>query len=139
MGRLSSPKRKTVHPPLCSCKDWQDRFYFVQVHEEFPLRRTFCKPLPRTGQYNQRGLGRREKKAYKYLECDLLDVGLSKKQVVNRNWLPNVYYILGNKPLSAVGLSHTHCFGNYAFNYLDHYAFCLCSTLLFFSFFIYSP
>lgn len=42
-------KRKNVHPPLTRCKDWQDRFYFVQVPEEFPLRRTFCKPRPRMG------------------------------------------------------------------------------------------
>ena len=113
MSAYSATKRKTVHPPLSSCKDWQDRFYFVQVPDNFLLRRTFTKPRPRMEQYNQRGLGRRERKAFDYLECDILDVGLSKKQAVNRNWLPNAYYILGSQPLSAVGLCNTHCFGKH--------------------------
>ncbi|KNA03612.1 hypothetical protein SOVF_207470, partial [Spinacia oleracea] len=111
MSAYSATKRKTVHPPLSRFKDWQDRFYFVQVPDNFLLRRTFTKPRPRMEQYNQRGLGRRERKAFDYLECDILDVGLSKKQAVNRNWLPNAYYILGSQPLSAVGLCNTHCFG----------------------------
>lgn len=49
---------------LTSLKHWRERFLWVQVPADFPLRRKWTKPCPRMEHIPDRGLTRREKEAF---------------------------------------------------------------------------
>uniref|UniRef100_A0A803L500 Uncharacterized protein n=1 Tax=Chenopodium quinoa TaxID=63459 RepID=A0A803L500_CHEQI len=100
----------TVNPKLSSCKGWQDKFFFMSVPEDFPIRRTFFRPHPRFGHIAERELGPQEQKACDYFDAVRVNIDV-KTCVVPKVWLPNVKYILNNAPLSYIGLCRTNNYG----------------------------
>uniref|UniRef100_A0A803NEN7 Uncharacterized protein n=1 Tax=Chenopodium quinoa TaxID=63459 RepID=A0A803NEN7_CHEQI len=77
----------TVNPKLSSCKGWQDKFFFMSVPEDFPIRRTFFRPHPRFGHIAERDLGPQEQKACYYFDAVRANV-VGKTRVVPKVWLP---------------------------------------------------
>ncbi|XP_056682631.1 uncharacterized protein [Spinacia oleracea] len=103
--------KMTVNPKLSSCKDWEKNFYWLRVPSDFPIWTRFHLPRPHMNHYPIRELGFREKRAHQFVSCLHVDTGLQKSVTVPKYWLPPAKYILGNGPLSAVGLCHTHTLG----------------------------
>uniref|UniRef100_A0A803MHT3 Uncharacterized protein n=1 Tax=Chenopodium quinoa TaxID=63459 RepID=A0A803MHT3_CHEQI len=100
----------TVNPKLSSCKGWQDKFFFMSVPEDFPIRRTFFRPHPHFGHIAERELGPQEQKACDYFDAVRVNID-GKTRVVPKVWLPNVKYILNNAPLSYISLCRTNNYG----------------------------
>ncbi|XP_056698951.1 uncharacterized protein [Spinacia oleracea] len=109
--------KMTVNPKLSSCKDWEKKFYWLRVPSDFPIRTRFHLPRPHMNHYPIRELGFREKRAHQFVSCLHVDTGLQKSVTVPKYWLPPAKYILGNGPLSAVGLCHTHTLGLHTLNF----------------------
>ena len=55
-----------VYPKLTSLKHWRERFFWVGVPAEFPLRCQWTKPRPRMEHIPDRGLSGREKQAFDF-------------------------------------------------------------------------
>nr|XP_021851966.1 uncharacterized protein LOC110791524 [Spinacia oleracea] len=109
--------KMTVNPKLSGCKDWEKKFYWLRVPSDFPIRTRFHLPRPHMNHYPIRELGFREKRAHQFVSCLHVDTGLQKSVTVPKYWLPPAKYILGNGPLSAVGLCHTHTLGLHTLNF----------------------
>uniref|UniRef100_A0A803LJD3 Transposase (putative) gypsy type domain-containing protein n=1 Tax=Chenopodium quinoa TaxID=63459 RepID=A0A803LJD3_CHEQI len=109
-SHFTAPGKCTVWPKLTSCKNWKKEFYFMSVPDDFTVRRTFYHPHNMFETIRSRALGKLEKKAFKWFNCTYVSAG-KKNKVVPGVWLPHCNYILGNAPLSHVGLCHTDEFG----------------------------
>uniref|UniRef100_A0A803KX17 Uncharacterized protein n=1 Tax=Chenopodium quinoa TaxID=63459 RepID=A0A803KX17_CHEQI len=107
---FTAPGKCTVWPKLTSCKNWKNEFYFMSVPDDFTVRRTFHHPHSIFATIRSRALGRMEKKSFKWFNCTYVRAG-KKNKAVPGVWLPHCNYILGNAPLSHVGLCHTDAFG----------------------------
>uniref|UniRef100_A0A803LK22 Transposase (putative) gypsy type domain-containing protein n=1 Tax=Chenopodium quinoa TaxID=63459 RepID=A0A803LK22_CHEQI len=107
---FTAPGKCTVWPKLTSCKNWKTEFYLMSVPEDFTIRRRFHHPHSMFETIRSRALGKMEKKAFKWFNCTYVSAG-KKNKVVPGVWLPHCNYILGNAPLSHVGLCHTDAFG----------------------------
>uniref|UniRef100_A0A803LL84 Transposase (putative) gypsy type domain-containing protein n=1 Tax=Chenopodium quinoa TaxID=63459 RepID=A0A803LL84_CHEQI len=107
---FTAPGKCTVWPKLTSCKNWKNEFYFMSVPDDFTVRRTFHHPHSMFETIRSRKLGPMEKKAFKWFNCTYVRAG-KKNKAVPGVWLPHCNYILGNAPLSHVGLCHTDAFG----------------------------
>uniref|UniRef100_A0A803N0K9 Uncharacterized protein n=1 Tax=Chenopodium quinoa TaxID=63459 RepID=A0A803N0K9_CHEQI len=100
-----------LHPKLSSCKGWQDKFFFLSVPADFPIRRTFYRPHPRFNTIPERELGRHELRAVSHFDIVESEDDEGRSLLAPKVWVPNVGYILGNDPLSHVGLCWTDCYG----------------------------
>uniref|UniRef100_A0A803MGV9 Transposase (putative) gypsy type domain-containing protein n=1 Tax=Chenopodium quinoa TaxID=63459 RepID=A0A803MGV9_CHEQI len=107
----TQPRKYTVHPKLSSCKGWQGKFFFMFVPDDFPLRRTFFRPHPRFDTIPERDHGKHEHRAISHFDILEYDNGEGKIRLTPKVWVPNVSYILGNAPLSHVGLCWTDLHG----------------------------
>uniref|UniRef100_A0A803LHW2 Uncharacterized protein n=1 Tax=Chenopodium quinoa TaxID=63459 RepID=A0A803LHW2_CHEQI len=100
----AQPHKYTVHPKLSSCKGWQDKFFFMFVPDDFPLRMTFFQPHPRFDSLPERDLGKHERRAVNHFDILEYDNGDGKIRLTPKVWVSNVSYIPGNAPLSRVGI-----------------------------------
>uniref|UniRef100_A0A803MY36 Uncharacterized protein n=1 Tax=Chenopodium quinoa TaxID=63459 RepID=A0A803MY36_CHEQI len=105
------PHKYTVHPKLSSCKGWQDKFIFMSVPDDFPLRRTFFRPHPKFESIPERNLGKHKRRAVNHFDIIESDNGDGRVRITPKVWVPNAGYILGNAPLSHVGLCWTDQYG----------------------------
>jgi len=98
---------------LTSCKDWKDRWVYVQVPEDFPLPRTF------QSRVFLRCETQREREKYvsrKKLKLDAAKVHLTEEEShalghfeaeragLSKEWMPPTQIILQDEPLCFVGL-----------------------------------
>uniref|UniRef100_A0A803MZ13 Uncharacterized protein n=1 Tax=Chenopodium quinoa TaxID=63459 RepID=A0A803MZ13_CHEQI len=86
----------TVNPKLSSCKGWQDKFFFMSVPEDFPIRRTFFRPHPRFCHIAERDLGPQEQKACDYFDAVRANIGGKTRVVLKvvakcKTWFLTVY------------------------------------------------
>uniref|UniRef100_A0A803M7B3 Transposase (putative) gypsy type domain-containing protein n=1 Tax=Chenopodium quinoa TaxID=63459 RepID=A0A803M7B3_CHEQI len=100
----TQPHKYTVHPKLSSCKGWQDKFFFMSVPDDFPLRRTFFRPHPKFESIPERNLGKHERRAVNHFAIIESDNGDGRVRITPKVWVPNAGYILANAPLSHVGV-----------------------------------
>uniref|UniRef100_A0A803MZ03 Transposase (putative) gypsy type domain-containing protein n=1 Tax=Chenopodium quinoa TaxID=63459 RepID=A0A803MZ03_CHEQI len=100
----TASRKYTVHPKLSSCKRWQDKFFFLSVPDDYPIRRTFYRPHPRFDTIPERELGRHELRAVNYFDIIESQDDEGRPRLAPKVWVPNVGYILGNAPLSHVGV-----------------------------------
>uniref|UniRef100_A0A803MS81 Uncharacterized protein n=1 Tax=Chenopodium quinoa TaxID=63459 RepID=A0A803MS81_CHEQI len=107
----TASRKYIVHPKLSSCKGWQDKFFFLSVPDDYPIRRTFYRPHPRFDTIPERELGRHELRAVNYFDIVESKDDEGRSRLAPKVWVPNAGYILGNAPLSHVGLCCTDCYG----------------------------
>uniref|UniRef100_A0A803MN41 Uncharacterized protein n=1 Tax=Chenopodium quinoa TaxID=63459 RepID=A0A803MN41_CHEQI len=100
----TAPRKFTVNRKLSSCKGWQDKFFFMRVPDDYPLRRTFFNPHSHFDSIADRGLGIQERKAFDYFGIEEIEFDDDSVEIVPKVWVPNVKYILGNSPLSHIGI-----------------------------------
>uniref|UniRef100_A0A803LA06 Uncharacterized protein n=1 Tax=Chenopodium quinoa TaxID=63459 RepID=A0A803LA06_CHEQI len=108
----TASRKYTVHPKLSSCKGWQDKFFFLSVPDDYPIRITFYWPHPRFDTIPERELGRHELRTVNYFDIVESQDDEGRSRLAPKVWVPNVGYILGNAPLSHVGLCWTDCYDN---------------------------
>uniref|UniRef100_A0A803KUR9 Uncharacterized protein n=1 Tax=Chenopodium quinoa TaxID=63459 RepID=A0A803KUR9_CHEQI len=83
----------------------------MSVPDDFPLRRTFFRPHPRFESIPERNLGKHERRAVNHFDIIESDNGGGWVRITPKVWVPNAGYILGNAPLSHVGLCWTDRYG----------------------------
>ena len=75
MSLYTKAGKLMVYPKLASLKHWRERFFWVQVPADFPLRRQWTKSRPRMEHILDRGLTRREKEAFDFFEAASITAG----------------------------------------------------------------
>uniref|UniRef100_A0A803M9Z7 Uncharacterized protein n=1 Tax=Chenopodium quinoa TaxID=63459 RepID=A0A803M9Z7_CHEQI len=83
----------------------------MSVPDDFPLRRTFFRPHPRFESIPERNLGKHERRVVNHFDIIESDNGDGRVRITPKVWVPNAGYILGNAPLSHVGLCWTDQYG----------------------------
>uniref|UniRef100_A0A803KUN1 Uncharacterized protein n=1 Tax=Chenopodium quinoa TaxID=63459 RepID=A0A803KUN1_CHEQI len=106
----TASRKYTVHPKLSSCKGWQDKFFFLSVPDDIPIRRTFYRLHPRFDTIPERELGRHELRAVSHFDIIESEDDKGRSRLAPKVWVPNVGYILGDAPLSHIVLCWTDCY-----------------------------
>uniref|UniRef100_A0A803KVE1 Uncharacterized protein n=1 Tax=Chenopodium quinoa TaxID=63459 RepID=A0A803KVE1_CHEQI len=100
-GKVAEAKISDKFRQTASEKDYRHR----------AKQRTFFKPHQRFESIPERNLGKHERRAVNHFDIIESDNGDGQIRITPKVWVPNAGYILGNAPLSHVGLCWTDRYG----------------------------
>ena len=92
---MTADKKMTVLPKMTSLKGWQDAFFWMQVPDDYPVRRHFTEPSPHMEHLPLKPLTDEELATYDYFGSADYDITYEDGKIVRSKepsiWLPDVF------------------------------------------------